>query len=142
MPDGGDVQRRVGTVAHMSLEQAARTESCEGDHALQSLSGLEVLGRPLRGKNLGNLLWRLLVQTMGASRSWQKIAISLMVKRMPKGKISPRPCETCISRQKRSGLESAEVAYDADNRGSDLRSLRSWSDPPPDLQEHPDNEKG
>jgi len=66
MPDGGDVQRRVGTVAYMSLEQASRTESCEGDHALESLSGLAVLGRPLRGKNLGNLLWRRLVQTMGA----------------------------------------------------------------------------
>lgn len=33
-------------------------------------------------------------------------------------------------------VESAEGDYDANNRGGDLRSLRSWPDRPPDLQRH------
>jgi hypothetical protein len=55
---------------------------------------------------------------------------------------SPPLGEVDLTTGKKFGLESAEVAYDADNRGSDLRSLRNWSDPPPDLQEHADNAKG
>src|SRR5215469_8003879 len=54
---------------------------------------------------------------------------------------SPPLGETHLTTEKLA-VESAEVAYDADNRRSDLRSLRSWSDSPPDLQEHTDNAKG
>jgi hypothetical protein len=39
-------------------------------------------------------------------------------------------------------VESAEVDYDASNRGDDLRSFRYWSDRPPDLQEHTHDAQG
>ena len=39
-------------------------------------------------------------------------------------------------------VESAEVDYDPDNRGGDLRNFRYWSDRPPDLQEHTDDAQG